>query len=340
MSNMQQRLQAYYESRLPAEQAPQIENLVGITTGWEHEMYAFDLTYLAGKSRQREVLVLRIYDSDDAQEISAREFYGMRRLHEAGYPVPRVHALEPATGPIGKPFVIMERIEGQLYGTLLGTLSGDEKSALPVLFCELLVRLHRLDWRLFADYSLSYETGGAYTFVDYYLADERATLQRHSLSGFVPVVEWLQQRRDDVPCTQPSVVHRDFHINNILIRDDGSPVVIDWTGLHVSDRRVDLGWTLLGVEAWVGVERRNYLLREYERQAGTNIEHLAWFDVLAALWRLRHVVLLMSGREKKIGFHAGTRAMVEQEMNGLKRVYEILLERTSIRVPEAERLFA
>lgn len=338
--NMQQRLQAYYESRFPARPGVQIGNLVSITNGWEHEMYSFELTDGPIGNRRREALVLRIYDGDNAHETSVREFYGMQRLYEVGYPVPRVDILEPTKSAMGKPFVIMERIEGQLYGTLIVKAPEDKARELRTLFCRLLLQLHRLDWRRFAEYSMNYETHGAYTFVDYYLADERATLERDSLSGFLPVVEWLRQRRNEVPCERPSVVHCDFHVNNILIREDGSPVVIDWARLHVSDARLDLACTLIAVQSYVGVERRNYLLREYERQAGATIEHLAWFEVLACLWRLRTVVVLLAGGAEKIGFHAASAQIAEREKDAMKRVYEFLLEKTAVRVPEVEKLFS
>ena len=35
-----------------------------------------------------------------------------------------------------------------------------------------------------------------------------------------------------VPCRHPALVHGDFHPNNILLREDGSAVVIDWAGLQ------------------------------------------------------------------------------------------------------------
>lgn len=341
MSNdIQQRLQAYYDSRFPAEPRPQIGNVVSITSEWKHEMYAFDVTRDSAQNRAREALVLRLYDGDNAHETSAREFYGMKLLHEAGYPVPRVHVLEAAGSSIGKAFVIMERIDGQQYSALIADASDAKASELRTRFCELWRRLHRLDWRRFVDYSLNYETRGPYAFVDHYLAEERATLARHSLPGFLPVVEWLQQRRDDVPCLQPAIVHLDYHANNILVRDDGSFVVIDWTGLHVSDPRIDVACTLLGVGSYGTAERRERLLREYERQAGAKLDHLAWFDVLAALWRLRLVVQLLTGDAAELGLRTDAARMAGQEKDVIKRVAELLLERTGIIVPEVERALA
>ncbi len=55
------------------------------------------------------------------------------------------------------------------------------------------------------------------------------------------------------PCYHP--VHWDYHPGNVLLRDDSSAVVIDWTQIDVSDPRFDLAWTLLLVSSYEGAER-------------------------------------------------------------------------------------
>ena len=94
----------------------QVSNLVSITTGWESEIYAFDVEYGPAEARQREALVLRLYPGDHAHAKAAHEFQSMQQLYKMGYPVPLVHLLERADSALGKPFVIMERIPGQVLG--------------------------------------------------------------------------------------------------------------------------------------------------------------------------------------------------------------------------------
>jgi aminoglycoside phosphotransferase (APT) family kinase protein len=228
--NMQSSLQAYYARTFPAKQGLQVRNLVSITAGWESEMYAFDVEYGPAEDRRPEALVLRLYPGDDAHAKSAHEFHSMRQLHKAGYPVPQVHILERANSPFGKPFVIMERIKGQVMGPQLSRACGGKQRKLLTLFCALFMHLHRLDWRPFVNDVARGETEGPYVFVDRDLRRVHDALAQLSLEGFLPIVEWLEERRDEVPCRQPSLVHGDFHPYNILLRDDGSAVVIDWTG--------------------------------------------------------------------------------------------------------------
>jgi len=336
--DMQSRLQAYYARAYPDRPGVQVSDLTSINAGWESDVYAFAVDYGPAGGRQREELILRIYPGNDAPAKSAREFHGMSQLHKAGYPVPQVFILEGENSPFGKPFVIMERIEGRNLWPLLFGSPGEDQQALLTLFCELFVRLHALDWRPFLHDETGNDMGGPYALVDLFLGTVRDYLARFSRPDFLPVVEWLEARRDRVPCPRPSPIHWDFHPANVLLRDDGSAVVIDWTQVGVSDSRFDLAWTLLLVGSYEGLSWRERILREYERLAGVSVEQMAYFDVAACLKRLFSVVVSLSDGAEKLGMRPGAEAVMKQQIGALESVYDLLLERTGIRVAEVERL--
>jgi len=147
--NMQRGLQAYYARAFPDKPGLQVKGLVSIPASWENVMYAFDVEYGPTVDRQREALVLRLYPGGEAHVKAAHEFYSMRRLHTAGYPVPYVHLLERTNSPLGAPFVIMERVAGQTVGPLVLKAHWGRQRELLTHCCALLVQLHRLDWRPF-----------------------------------------------------------------------------------------------------------------------------------------------------------------------------------------------
>jgi len=91
----------------------QISSLTQITGGWENEVYSFTLEDEEAAGRKCEDLILRIYPGNDAPQKSAREFNAMKQLYEVGFPVPEVLLLELDNSPFGKPFVIMEKIDGR-----------------------------------------------------------------------------------------------------------------------------------------------------------------------------------------------------------------------------------
>jgi aminoglycoside phosphotransferase (APT) family kinase protein len=336
--DVQSHLQTYCTRAFPGWQGVQVGNVRSIDAGWESDVYSFDVEYGPPENRQHEALILRIYPGDDAQTKSAHEFDSMRRLHKAGYPVPQVLLLEHENSPFGKPFVIMERIEGRTLWPILLNSPKQKQQELLTLFCELFVRLHALDWRAFVDDAARHETEGPYFFVDQWLSAARAAIERFPPSGFLRIVEWLEARRDQVPCRRPSPLHWDYHPGNVLLRDDGSAVVIDWTGLDVSDSRFDVAWTLLLVSSHHGIEWRESILREYERLAGTDVPHIEYFDVAACLKRLGSVAASLSFGPEKLGMRPEAQAKMRQQMGAFQSVYALMLERTGIRVAEVESL--
>src|SRR6266571_7217187 len=357
--HMQSSLQAYYARAFPANQGLQVKDLIRITAGWESEMYAFDVEYGPAEDRRREALVLRLYPGDHAYAKAAHEFHSMRHLHQAGYPVPSVHILERTNSPFGKPFVIMERIPGQVMGPLLSSARGEQQRELLTRFCVLFVQLHRLDWRPFVNdvardatpvhipdprhlvaTFVNDVTRGPYGFVDRSLRRAHDALTQFSLWGFLPIVAWLEERREAVSCRQPALVHGDFHPNNILLRADGAAVVIDWAGLQVSDARFDLAWTLLLVGTRGSVAWRDYILQEYERLVGAKVEQIEWFETFACLRRLRVVTVALSAGAEQLGLRPDAGARMQQQMGAMHQVYALLVERTGMRVAEVERLFA
>jgi hypothetical protein len=113
-----------------------------------------------------------------------------------------------------------------------------------------------------------------------------------------------------------------------------------WLGVGVADRRLDLAWTLLLIGIYEGVEWRAPVLEAYERLAGAPVEGLAYFDVLACVKRLGSVIVSLLEGPEKIGMRPGAAAMMRQQMGPLGSVYDLLVERTGIRVPEIEDLVA
>jgi aminoglycoside phosphotransferase (APT) family kinase protein len=101
-------------------------------------MHAFDLEYGPSSNRHCDAMILRIYSGEGAHESAAQAFHGTKRLHDAGYPVPRVLNVGGADSLVGAPFMIMERIEGKALWQRVVDSQGNQHDALHAVFCELL----------------------------------------------------------------------------------------------------------------------------------------------------------------------------------------------------------
>ncbi len=335
-------LQGYIGRAFPDRPHAVVRDLVRISTGWESDVYAFDLEWGPPAARHRQTLVLRIYPGADAHAKSGREFHGMQRLHAAGYPVPRVLILERDASPFGQPFVIMERVAGESLWPHLFRATGPRQNQLLTLFCDLLVRLHRLDWRPFAAVGANGHAPlpGPYAFVDGWLALVRTATARFNLADADALLDWLAERRDRVPCSRPAPVHWDFHPANVLLQADGSATVIDWTQIELSDPRFDLAWTLMLVGAAEGWAWRERILAGYTRLAGAAPEELDWFEVAACGKRLLSVAISLTAGPEVLGMRPEAVTMMRQGLPALRNVYRLLTAHTGLRLPTIEHLLA
>lgn len=333
-------LQDYYADRFPQKSSLKIRSLEKFKSGWESELFLFILESGPPGNRIAEQLVLRLYSGEGSWEKAALEYQSLMRLHEVGYPVPRVEALELGHSLFGKPFIIMEKISGEDMWSLMqaATANGDPEPMF--LFCQLLVRLHALDWRLFVEDPPNVRFEDPYKYIDEWFGTARNSLVQFPVPGFQPVVDWLYARRESFYCRRPSPVHNDFHPGNVLLPEGGAPVVIDWTGFRVSDARFDLAWTLMLIDAYLGADCRARMLREYEQQHGEKVAALAGFEVCACAGRLFGAfVSLLQGAEK-MGMRSEAVEAMQKAREPYQRVYVRLLDLTGIRIPEVEQLLA
>jgi aminoglycoside phosphotransferase (APT) family kinase protein len=315
-----------------------IKDVTALNIGWESIIYAFDLIELTRHGGKPQRLILRMYPGEDAYQKSSREFKGMQQLHAVGYPVPAVYHLSQDNSPLGRPFIIMEYIDGEIMWPILDRATPEQANSLLSRFCELLVKLHNLDWHDFVPRQDQPIYREPYHFVDLFLGilqDMRAHFP--DLGTFLPIIEWLEARRDEVPCPRPAPIHWDFHPGNLILNPSDNIKVIDWTQIQVSDPRFDLGWTLLLAGAYSGDNVRAFILQEYKRLSGSKVENLGFFDVANAVKRLGSVMISISAGAEKLGMRPDAIANMRRDFPSLRRVYSLMVQRTGIHLPEVER---
>ena len=326
----------YLKNRYSSHKNFKLSDFRHISDGWESEMYACQVTHGPWYAQQRENLVLRLYPGEGAAEKSAREFHAMQQLHQMGYPVPQVfdHGVDHA--PFGKPFMIMEFVDGRPLWSILSSASEKESLDWISLFNRLFVQLHQLDAGAFRQPAVD----RPYQFVDAWFSNAYEMLPHHpGAEIFLEVIQWLQLQRDKLPCETPSPIHHDFHPNNILIRKDGSGIVIDWTNFEISDRRMDVAWTLVLANAYEGGEVRELFLQDYQQQAGFDLEHIEIFEVFACVRRLFSILSSLGSGAESMGMRPEAVEMMKSQMGAHQRVYNMLIERTGIRILALEEMF-
>jgi len=173
----------------------------------------------------------------------AREYRVMSTLAETPVPVPRMVALCESPDLLGVPFVLMERVRGQIWrapADAAGASAEDRRRACEALV-DTLAALHAVDHARL--HPLVRGDGRGYL---------RRQLERWSgqwvlwNSRDVPEVERLRDRLVDCLPTSAalSVVHGDYRFDNVILDATGSGTiraVLDWELSTIGDPLADLG---------------------------------------------------------------------------------------------------
>lgn len=275
-----------------------------VAAGWESEIWGFTL----GDRR----LVLREYHGAEGPAKAEVEGRVLRALATSGYPVPEVIALETDPQHLGLPFIVMERIDGPLLADRPGWGASDLGG--------LQARLHQLDPQTLL-------TDGVMGHLDpprqiaVLLQEWRAVIASTGLNGFEAAMEFVDVAAGSVPPGKPGLVHWDLHPWNVIDSPVRGPVVIDWTSATITDVRLDLAASMI---LWVSSripEAAVIHLEAYRSAAGEPVEHLEFFEALAAIRRLFAGVVSLRLGPEAMGMRRDAVADVRAHLPGLAAVY-------------------
>jgi len=166
----------------------------------------------------------------------ADEFAVLEAAHAAGVKAPR--PLQYIADLDGREAFVMERLDGETIGRRIvrkEELAG-ARAALPVQMADELAKIHAIPAA-----SLPFLPAARL---------ERMVDELDEIGEPHPAIElglwWLREHRP--PAREPVVVHGDFRIGNLVVREDGLAGVLDWEFAHVDDPVRDLAFSL--VRAW------------------------------------------------------------------------------------------
>lgn len=328
-------LSNYYIKKYPEKVNLTISEVEDITSGWETEIHTFIIEFEEDGRQIREERVIRLYPGFKSAEKAAHEFRVINRLLEVGYPVPEVYQLDTDGIDLGKPFIIMEWVKGRNMLDELPECSEERLEQLMGVFIKLLVDLHSLDVSLvFPDR----EDTNTINYIDGILKYYEDRTAQSGISWLDPLIRWLDERKSSVSPVKHSVIHKDFGPMNIMLREDGSPVVIDWGTATVGDRRDDLAWSiLLAITMW-DPSVRETIISAYESISGSEVRDYEYFEVLSVLRRLTDFAVSLTCGAEEMGMRPEAVELMRESEGFFQRVYDILIARTGLRIPEFEDL--
>jgi aminoglycoside phosphotransferase (APT) family kinase protein len=282
-------------------------------------------------------LVLRVMPNPDA---GVRETIVQREVAEQGYPTPSV-VLDGFDEGLGGAFMVMERVEGVplLAGLNLSRALLRMPTTLRRLAVQLstaTLRLHELDPQPVADSLEAAGIDAAALGTDARL-DEIRQAAATSSAGFEDLLRWLESRR---PVSTPAVIcHGDIHPFNMLVTDDGSFNLLDWTNGNICRREYDVGFTAAFlrcaplevpriatsvVRAITGSLARRFV-DAYRKVAPINLDVVEWFETLQ-YGRCLAAVVTMPIDDKIVGERHPFRLAAPEMVRQLRTITGVTIE--------------
>ncbi len=175
-----------------------------------------------------------------------REHRIMHALRETEVPVPQMLALCLDLDVIGRPFYVMERVEGRVFNDCsLPGVAPAERRAMYFAMAETLAQLHRVDWQGagLVDFG---RVGGYYTRQIARWSKQWTLSKTRDIPDIETLIVWL---RENVPDESATVIsHGDFRIGNLMFHPVEPRVVavLDWELSTLGHPLADLAYSALG----------------------------------------------------------------------------------------------
>jgi aminoglycoside phosphotransferase (APT) family kinase protein len=220
-----------------------------------------------------------------------------------GVPVPKTPWVETDPGVLGAPFLVMERLSGEVpsddppftAGGWVLELSPEEQARMCDNALDVLTEIHQVDHEALGLGFLDRRELGE-TPLDQHLAHWRETYAWASEGEVNPTIEvafeWIEDNRpqDD----EPTVLNwGDARIGNMLIGDDLSiNGVLDWEMVSLGSPDLELGWWMfllrhhtegIGAPLPPGFPTRDQVVARYEERTGHVVRHLDFYEAFAGL---------------------------------------------------------
>ncbi len=229
-----------------------VDYLRVLASGWETTVFEFTLASrspLADNLPTGSPLVLRSYQGSRADDKGARESITVNRLASAGYPVPRPYLFEPGRTPLGAPFLIMDRVAGGPLFSIKSFPQAFKTFSLGfIAFVRAQTQLHRLGSRglNLDDIPNAYaadKTPPTAPLLDRFLAIIAERIENGPLPGLSDALDRLRERAARFREAPASLVHMDFHPQNVIVKGMRVTGVIDWVNADHGDRHLDVATT-------------------------------------------------------------------------------------------------
>ena len=221
-------------------------------------------------------LVLRYFGQRKAEY----EYTLLSGLPEYGVPTPEVYHFEGGNSS----FLLMEYLpDGTLTDKLLNEKSNTLEIERSVMqYVTILRKIHMVRWKeMFPNSGMNIKKYPS-------ILENQCKRDSKSFGGknaMKDVLGWITKRKREVICTDPHLLHSDYHPSNIMLRGN-QQVPIDYEGAEIGDIRYDLGFAALTFSFGSPSLSVDSIIDLYRNISGETIEDMDYFVVCSAVPRI------------------------------------------------------
>lgn len=234
-----------------------------------------------------------------------QEYMVLAVAHAAGVLVPRPRYYSSIPAVLGKPFFLMDYVEGVSIGSRVvrDPKLKAARQALPEQLAQQLAIIHSLDT---TDLGFLPRPQTGQSPAQDALQQLRTMLDSMAVSN--PTLEyglrWLE--RHAPPSDDLTLVHGDYRIGNVLVGQDGLNAIIDWEFTRMGDPHEDIAWLCLrdwrfgnGALRVGGIAEREPVVQMYERFSQRSIlrRRLDYWEIMG---NLRWAVTCLSQAQRHL----------------------------------------
>lgn len=195
-------------------------------------------------------IALRADANDTFGGMSAIEEYGIFKvLHANGVCVPRPITTEPSGNVIGSPFMLSEKVEGEVIGHMFN-LPCDKNLQVLEDIAQNLAIIHKIEPSEFGVEIDNAKQPNSFKTLAW-LEEGYQNWQKLGIDSplFETAFKWLKDNAHINDSGGRSFVHGDFGLNNILIKDSRVTAILDVEFANISNPAYDLGYFYYMAEA-------------------------------------------------------------------------------------------
>jgi aminoglycoside phosphotransferase (APT) family kinase protein len=226
----------------------------------------------------------------------------------------------------------MEEIKGRTLREVMNKANEEENQKYLKKFSEIFIELHNLDLTDFPHYTLNLPEIKITNLLEVYLLFMDERLKASKLDYLLPILDWIRERARQVEIEKISLTHGDFHPDNILVRETGELIVLDWSAATPVDYRYDLAWTMVLARLYIGEEFKEQTFNSYKEVRGKNINNFIFFEVIALLRRLSDIAMILTQGSDETGMREDTTYIIRSQKELIDRLQELIYEYTKLKI--------